>query len=96
MLTCLPGPEIAGGWLLTTLTDDPGQRGVRVEGIVPNGVPVVAIKKADGAASLANVEANSYSSEVSEPREVSYFRGETRYSVPVPTAPSTDLPPLSG
>ncbi len=94
--SCMSLSEILKGWLVITLSDVPGQQGVLVEGIVPNGVPLVAVKEVDGRLTSVAVNANSYSIVTDRPGEVSYYLGLRRYHVPVPTAPRPTVSSLLG
>ncbi len=93
---CIPQSEVVSGWLIVTLTNAPGQRGVAIEGVVPNDVSLVILKANGGRLSRVRVRANSYAISAERPEEITYHLGRRRYNIPVPTAPHTTTPLLPG
>lgn len=85
---CLPAARALRGWLMSTLTGAPGERGTLVQGVVPNGVAVVTVRTSDGQARPVTVRTNAYSFTASHPESVTYDVRGKRYTVPVPGPPA--------
>jgi len=92
-LICAPMARVLGGWLIATLSYAPGQQGpTLVQGVVPDGVPLVRIRTPGDKWRTVAVAANAYSFTTSHPEVVGFDRNGRRYNALIPGPPTRKGP----
>jgi hypothetical protein len=86
-LSCAPVTRARAGWLMLSSAGAPGERGTRVEGLVPDHVSSVLLRARGRPPLRVAVRTNSYSARLVAPESVAFSASGALHTVPFPGAP---------